>query len=608
MNLKQRFKLLGGRLTPYLGYFLQSLAVLTGVASLLFLLTIVYRYGFVISSSEEKVIGYVENIIWMLFLFDTTLHLLLGHKNRAQRYRKLAVVLSVLLYLTLVPTLFVRPENAPVLAYVWDFLDNVYFRNLLLSLFSFFYLSNLIVRLLGKRTNPSLMLAVSFFVIIIIGSGLLTLPRCTYNGIEWIDALFVSTSAVCVTGLSSVDVSSTFTPLGLGVMICLIQIGGLGVMTLTSFFAMFFMGNTSFYNQLVVRDMVSSQTLGSLLSTLLNILTFTLIIEGVGALAVFSNIHGTLDMTLREELGFSVFHSVSAFCNAGFSTLSGNLGNPMLMSGHNPFFIYISLLIIMGGVGFPILVNIKQIAYYELRRLWHFAHTRKWTEGFLYHKLNLNTRIVFVATFLLLFFGTLIFLVFEWSYSFRGMPVADKMTHAFFNASSTRTAGFSSVDLTRFSLQSVLFYIFLMWIGGGAQSTAGGIKVNAFAVVVMNLKAIVRGTKKVEVMGRTLSEDSIRRANATAIMSLGVLFLFVFILTLTERDIPLLSLVFECFSAIGTVGSSLNVSTHLSDSGKVLISLLMFLGRVGIITLLLGIIKPKHNTKYNYPSEEIIIN
>lgn len=211
-------------------------------------------------------------------------------------------------------------------------------------------LSNGLVRLLGRRTNPSLILAASFLVIILIGAGLLMLPRCTVDGVtlSWVDALFTSTSAVCVTGLVPVDVSATFTPAGLTVIILLIQIGGLGVMTLTSFFAMFFMGNTSLYNQLVVRDMVSSNSLGSLLSTLLYILGFTLVIEGVGMLSIWFSIHGTLGMDVQDELAFSAFHSISAFCNAGFSTLPGNLGNPMVMTNHNWLYITVSLLIIFG--------------------------------------------------------------------------------------------------------------------------------------------------------------------------------------------------------------------------------------------------------------------
>jgi len=211
-------------------------------------------------------------------------------------------------------------------------------------------------------------------------------------------------------------------------------------------------------------------------------------------------------------------------------------------------------------------------------------------------------------TFLLLVLGTVFIAIFEWNHAFAGMSVADKWTQAFFNATCPRTAGFTSVDLTSLGVQSVLIYIFLMWVGGAAQSTAGGVKVNAFAVVVLNLVAVLRGTEKVEVFGRELSYDSIRRSNATVVMSLGVLFVFVFILTMWEPQASVMALLFECVSALSTVGSSLNLTPTLGDNSKLLVAFLMFLGRVGLITLMLGIIKQKKHTKYQYPSGQIIIN
>lgn len=177
----------------------------------------------------------------------------------------------------LIPVIFHRPEESGAILHFWDFLNGKFYHILLLLVLSFLNLSNGLVRLLGRRTNPSLMLAAGFLTFIIIGTGLLMLPLCTVDGITWVDSLFTATSAVCVNGLVPVDVSTAFTPTGHVIIILLIQIGGLGVMTLTSFFAMFFMGNTSLYNQLVVRDMVSSNSLGSLLSTLLYILGFTLV-------------------------------------------------------------------------------------------------------------------------------------------------------------------------------------------------------------------------------------------------------------------------------------------------------------------------------------------
>ena len=592
----------------YIRVALGVMTTLTYLASILLIVGLVYEHGFTISVAEAHQLQRLYHGVWIVFLSDISLRIALEYKDTRQTFSKLTWILTFLLYLTLVPVVFHRPEVEGAIQAVWDFLNGRIYHLALLLMLSFLNLSYGLVRLLGRRTNPSLILAVSFLIIILIGTGLLMLPRSTVAGISWVDSLFISTSAVCVTGLTSVDVASTFTTTGFVIIILLIQIGGLGVMTLTSFFAMFFMGNTSLYNQLVVRDMVSSNSLNSLLSTLVYILGFTLAIEGAGMLAIWSDIHGTMGMDIHEELAFSAFHSISAFCNAGFSTLPGNLGNPLLMSGHNPFYIYISLLIILGGIGFPILVNFKDIILYHIRRFWRFLRTWEWDGRRFYHLYNLNTRIVLIVTFLLLVVGTAGIALFEWNASFAGMSVADKWTQAFFNASCPRTAGFSSVDLAGLSVQTLLIYLILMWIGGGSQSTAGGIKVNAFAVVVLNLVAVLRGTERVEVFGRELSYDSIRRSNATVVMSFGVLFVFIFIISILEPKLSLLTVTFECVSAISTVGSSLNATPLLGSDSKLLVALLMFVGRVGLITLMLGIIKQKKNTKYQYPSGQIIIN
>lgn len=595
-------------LQPYVRLLFWLITGITYLASVALLIGVVYEHGFPLSLEEVNRLNSLYQVVWIIFLIDVTLHVLLEYRKVKRNYRKLAWTLSWLLYLTLIPVIFNRPEENGMVLQIWSFLDGKFYHIILLLLFSLLNLSNGLVRLLGRRTNPSLILAVSFLSIILIGMGLLMLPRCTMNGISWVDALFVSTSAVCVTGLTPVDVSTTFTTGGLIIIILLIQVGGLGVMTLTSFFAMFFMGNTSLYNQLVVRDMVSSNSLSSLLSTLLYILGFTLVIEGVGMVAIWFSIQGTLGMSFEEELAFSAFHSISAFCNAGFSTLTGNLGNPMVMTGHNWLYISVSFLIILGGIGFPILVNFKDIVLYHLGRVWKFICTRRFGRYRKQHLYNLNTKIVLVVTFLLLLVGTLVIAVFEWNASFAGMPVVDKWTHAFFNAACPRTAGFNSIELTTFSVQTILVYMLLMWVGGAAQSTAGGIKVNAFAVMVLNLRAILLGSDRVEVFGRELSHDSIRRSNATAVLSLVVLFCFIFTLSIWEPDISLLALTFECISALSTVGSSLNTTALLGDDSKLLVSALMFIGRVGLITLVMGIVKQKKHLKYHYPSDNIIIN
>jgi Trk-type K+ transport system membrane component len=595
-------------LQPYIRSFLAATAVITYVASIAFLCALIYQYGFELTPETADKLNTLYKAVWIVFLADMSLHWLLEYADTRKKYRKLAWVLSILLYLTLVPVIFHRPEDNGSILMFWEILHSKLYHVVVLSVLSLLQLSNGLVRLLGKRTNPSLILAVSFFIIILVGTGLLMLPRCTISGISWVDSLFISTSAVCVTGLTSVDLTTTFTTEGFVVILLLIQIGGLGVMTLTSFFALFFMGNTSLYNQLVVRDMVNSKSLGSLLSTLLYTLGFTLVIETMGMITIWLSIHGTMEMNLEEELAFAVFHSISAFCNAGFSTLPGNLGNSLMMNNHNLFYVLISILVILGGIGFPILVNLKEIIFYRLKRMTQFLLRKNKVSAKSVQLYNLNTRIVVTMTFLLLTVGTLILLAFEWNHAFAGMSIAEKCTHAFFNAACPRTAGFSSVDFSLFGIQSILIYILLMWIGGGAQSTAGGIKVNAFAVVILNLAAVIRGSQRVDVHGRELAHDSIRRSNATVVMSLIILFVSIFLLSWLEPTLPLLSLTFEAVSALSTVGSSLNLTPLLQESSKLVIVVLMFVGRVGLITMMLGIVKQKKNTKYKYPSDNIIIN
>ena len=592
---------------PYLQKVLGGIDAVTFLAALALIGGVVYEHGFIISEGAEADLGVLYRTVWGVFLVQTTMHIGLAYRETLKKYRTFTWVLNILLYLTLIPVIFFEPESG-ALKYFWLFLNNRIFQLILLLLLSLLRLSSGVIGLLGKRTNPSLILAGSFFLIICIGTGLLMLPRCTVDGISWVNALFVSTSAVCVTGLVPVDVATTFTSLGQLVIIILIQIGGLGVMTLTCFFAMFFMGNTSVYNQLAVRDMISSDSLSSLLSTVIYILFFTLVIEGAGMLVLFLSIHGTLGMTVQQEMVFAAFHSISAFCNAGFSTLSENLGNPLVMQHHNLLYITISVLIILGGIGFPILVNFKHIAGYHLKRLFYFIRTGKRDRQRIRHLYNLNTKIVLLTTLILLTGGTIAILLFEWNGAFAGMSMPDKWVQAFFNATCPRTAGFTSIGLTSFSLQSLLLMLLLMFIGGAAQSTAGGVKVNAFAAAVLSLFAVIRGKSRVEVFRRQLSVDSIRRSNATLVMYLMILFLGVFVLSVLEPHASLLALVFECTSALSTVGSSLGLTPALGEAGKLFVSLLMFIARVGVITIVLGFVPPQKHTKYKYPDDNLIIN
>ena len=595
---------------PLINTALGVISFFAYLASLFMIVSAVLEFGFRLTERQAEELNWLYFWVWITFLLDRGSHLLLMRRGYLKsEYSFLGWCTNALLMLTLIP-IVVELARIDDSYGIMSILNNRVFHVTVLFLVSLIDLSDGLIRLMGRKMNPAMMLAISFMGFILVGSGVLMMPRCVQPGVHlsWIDSLFTATSAVCVTGLTTIDVPTTFTSLGQLVIMVLIQVGGLGVMTITSFFALFFMGNTSLYDQVLVRDMVSSKSLASLWSTLLNIFGFTAFIEMVGAVTIFLNIHGTIGLDVSHELLFCVFHSVSAFCNAGFSIYRDGLGSPVLMTGHCWLYIIISLLIILGGIGYPVLVNMKIIVQKRARFFWKWICGRHFASMSIPNLYDLNTKIVLRTTALLIVSGTLLIGFFEWNNTFDGMMPHEKIVQAFFNAVSPRTAGFISVNLGNMCIQSIIIYTILMWIGGASQSTAGGVKVNAFAVAFLNIRAIIRGSTRVEFAGRELSLDSIRRANVAVFSSMFVLLAFVFAITIIEPNLPLEAIVFECVSAFGTVGSSLGITSELKDASKVLIVLLMFLGRVGVVTLAQALLRQYKNQNYKLPQDNIIIS
>ena len=595
---------------PCIRIALKVISFMADISALCMIVGAILEFGFVVSERLQNELNLVYFWAWMMFLTERISRLVLtkrGHRKSA--YNFLGWSINGLLTLTLIP-IFVEFFGIDDSIGVMKILDNRWFHLLILFIISFIELSSAVITSLGRKTNPALMLAVSFLFIILVGSGVLLMPRCIQPGVHlsWIDSLFTTTSAVCVTGLTTIDVPSTFTSFGQLVIMMLIQVGGLGMMTITSFFALFFMGNTSIYNQMLVREMVSSKSLASLWSTLLNIFGFTAFLELAGAVIIFLNIHGTIGLDIRDELFFSVFHAVSAFCNAGFSNYQEGVGAAVLMEGHCWLYITLALLIILGGIGYPVLVNMKIAAKKHASVLWKWIRGQHYASLSIPNLFDLNTKIVLRTTMVLIVLGTALIAYFEWDNTFAGMRIHERLVQAFFNAVSPRTAGFISVNLNNMCIQSIFIYTILMWIGGASQSTAGGVKVNAFAVAILNIRSILRGTTRVEFAGRELSTDSIRRANAAVITSIIVLAFFVFFVTLSDPELPLKAIVFECVSAFGTVGSSLGITSQLQDTSKVLLVVLMFLGRVGVVTLAQGLLKQYKNQNYKLPQDNITIS
>ncbi|MEC7263164.1 MAG: potassium transporter TrkG, partial [Bacteroidota bacterium] len=441
-----------------------------------------------------------------------------------------------------------------------------------------------------KRTllNPAQLFIASFFAIILIGAVLLMLPNATYNGLSFLDALFTSTSAVCVTGLIVVDTGTYFTTFGQSVILFLIQAGGIGILTVASFFSYFFKGGTSYDNQLTLSDMTGSNKLGEVFSTLKRILVITFSIEFVAALLIYLSLEKDFFGSFFERTFFSVFHAVSAFCNAGFSTLPNSLFESGIRYNYT-FQVIIIIAFVLGGLGFPIVVNIiKYLKYFLLRMFFYFQGKQQTYKPWV---LTLNSRITLLTTTALTIVGTLFFYFNEYNNTLAEHTGFGKWVTALFGAATPRTAGFNSVDMGALDFSTVMMLFLLMWIGASPASTGGGIKTNTFAIATLNFLSLAKGKAKIEIFRREISEISVRRAFAVISLSLMVIGLGIILISVFDGDKKLLDIAFECFSAYSTVGLSLGITADLSAASKFVIIVVMFLGRVSMLTLLIAVFK-----------------
>ena len=584
----------------------KCLGVATVVASVVCIATILVRAGFDHDPQNVRLIHHILRGCQWMFIANVVFNLCFNLRRTLAETRIIKWIVDSSVLLTVVPLLFPCPAH-PWMPLLYKVIYSAPFLYAVLLAYAGVDLSYGVMTMLARRTNPSVILGISFLIIIVVGAFSLMMPKCTVGGLSFTNALFVATSAVCITGLTPVDVATTFTPVGLTVISVLVQTGALGVMTFTSFFALFFSGNTSVYSQLMVKDMIYSKSFNALIPTLLYIFGFTFAIEGIGAVLMFLSIHGTLGMTLHDELIFAGFHSLSAFCNAGFSNVEGGLSNPLLLNHNRSIYLIVSALVMAGGIGFPILLNFKTALWRRVRMLWHLIRGEK-RLPVAPHLYDLNTKIVLVTTGAVFVVSALLFFVFEYNNTLRGMPLADKVVQSVFNSWVPRSSGFASVNPAEFMNITVVMFAVLMWIGGASQSTAGGIKVNTLAAVLLNLRAVVRGSMTVTAFKRSISLPSIRRAHAVVTLSVVSYIFYAMMLIALEPALSAKALLYEAASALFTVGSSLGVTPLLGTPAKVLLCTAMFLGRVGIFSLLVGLVGARPEAPVRYPSDNIIIS
>ncbi len=440
---------------------------------------------------------------------------------------------------------------------------------------------------IAKRisASPARILSVSFLAAIIVGTILFMLPLSSASGeaLSFVDAIFTATSAVCVTGLIVQDTASFFSPFGKSVLLLLIQIGGLGIMTISTSIALILRQEMSIASRQVMCDSLGQRSFEELSHLMRQIIRGTLLIELVGGLILSWCWRPATMLTdnWSESLALGFFHSISAFCNAGFSLFSDSM---ISVAGNGLAVATISILVISGGLGFIILGPLLAFRFPK------GVHTR----------LALNTSLA------LLVGGTLFFFFNEYTHLFSNLSLLAKLKQAFFHAAMARTAGFNMIDVSAFSHASVMVLCFLMFIGASPGSTGGGIKTTTLAVMVHSIRALLRGRQEVEIASRRLPADIILRSITIAVLAMTLVLFFASALMITE-DAPFRVVLFETFSAFGTVGLTLGLTPDLTIPGKFFITTLMYLGRIGPVTLALVLSGQKRSGHYSYPEGRVMV-
>ena len=470
----------------------------------------------------------------------------------------------------------------------------LWFVELYLVLSVVFYLGRFFLQSAAKTEQPANALLISFVMIILAGASMLLLPGMHRESITFTDAVFTSTSAVCVTGLAVCDTATEFTRTGQFVIFGLIQIGGLGIMIFGALFAVLLGSKLSMKEAVAIRDIINEQNVGDLSRKVIFICLATFAFELAGmALLMTVELPGH---SFWDKFFFSMFHSVSAFCNAGFSLQSDSL--VAFRDNWQTYFV-ICPLIIVGGLGFPVLLNLYDLLRYKYESLCSYdCKLRR-------PRLMLHSKLVLYPTAFLLIGGTIIL----WLCSFTNSAQHVSFLDCFFNSVTLRTAGFNTIDFSKLDAATRLVMIAFMSVGGSPASTAGGIKTVTIAIIVLTIISTMKKHNTVDIFHRSISVAMVRRSLVLAAIYALLLWLMSLLLIVTENNTGKdpLDLFFETASALGTVGLSTGLTPELTTTGKWVIIIAMLAGRLGPLTLLTSLtISPKRG-RYKYPNEPLVI-
>ncbi len=441
----------------------------------------------------------------------------------------------------------------------------------------------------GSMTYTQI-IALGYFTLILAGTLLLLLPAATKSGESagFLTALFTATTSTCVTGLVVVDTATYWSVFGQLVILLMIQIGGLGFMTMGVVFAMILKKKITLSVRGLVQESMNANQVGGMVKLVKNVFLGTVLIEGIGALLLA--IRFVPQFGVPKGIYYSIFHSISAFCNAGIDLMGSVSGEYSSLSDYvkDPLVsLVVSALIIVGGIGFLVWGDIRK-------------------NGVKWKRYTLHTKIALSVTFVLLAGGTVLFYIFERNYTLADMSVGEGILASFFDSVTARTAGFNTTDTAALSSSSKLLTILLMFVGGSPGSTAGGIKTVTMMVLFVYVWSNLRGSKSCNIFGRRLWDEDIKKASNVIIISL-IMAMAAALAISSIQDIPMEDIMFEIFSAIGTVGMTTGITRSLSVVSRLLIILLMYCGRIGSMSFALSFTERKKVAPIQLPAEKVMI-
>ncbi len=431
-------------------------------------------------------------------------------------------------------------------------------------------------------------LALGFAILIFTGGAVLSLPISSSNGeaTKFIDALFTATSATCVTGLITVDTGTHWNLFGQTVIIILIEIGGLGFMSFATFISVLIGRRITLKSRLLMQEAMNAFSIQGLVKMLKKVMLFTFVIQFIGAAILSTQL--IPEFGIARGLYISIFSSISTFCNAGFD-LFGNFNSYTKYYDNSIILLTVSSLIAIGGLGFIVLLE-----------LYNYRKTKK---------LSLHAKVVLLITGILIAGGTLAMFILEYTNpnTIANMSIKDKIVNSIVASISPRTAGINSVSTDGMTTAGKFLTVILMFIGGSPGSTAGGLKTSTFGIILCTAISVIRGKENAEIFGRTIPRGLQFKAITLLIIGMGLVMTVTMLLTITEPDEAFLDVLYEATSAFGTVGLTTGVTQRLSEVGKMIIITLMYLGRVGPLTVVMALISRKKGSNYKYPEGKILI-